>query len=71
MLSGEFAVVLTGRHMDDYKNCKNIFLIFFIFLIFDIFIWGQILFEGQNKNAELYFSKKISIIHPVSALYHP
>lgn len=37
----------------NYK--KEVFLIILVFLIFDFFIWYQILFNGPNKNTELYF----------------
>lgn len=38
--------------MDDKKE---IILLIFILVIFDIFVWWQVLFNGPNKNAELYF----------------
>jgi competence protein ComEC len=38
--------------MDD-KN--EIILLVFILVVFDVFIWWQVLFNGPNKNAELYF----------------
>lgn len=35
---------------------KNHFIIFLIFLaVFDLFIWSQIIFNGPNKNTEIYF----------------
>jgi len=38
--------------MDDKKE---IILLVFILVVFDVFIWWQVLFNGPNKNAELYF----------------
>jgi len=38
--------------MDDKKE---IILLIFILVVFDVFIWWQVLFNGPNKNAELYF----------------
>jgi competence protein ComEC len=37
------------------ENKNEIILLIFILVAFDVFVWWQILFNGPNKNTELYF----------------
>lgn len=36
-------------------NKNHLILFLFFLLVFDLFVWSRIIFNGQNKNTEIYF----------------